>query len=620
MREADDMRIQFLFIIVLMVVTIFGCSQGSSPMIPVEPVGSELSADAIESTHVLWGLWQFVCDPDSGTVDIVPRRYSDLHLNALRFLEPPAGLYLSLESPPQFTGNVLDIDIGLRHPFLGLPQFTGFDVCGILISCGSVTGFDDPDIIMKGEGDTRLTNADGYTRWWNPDEFPYNSGQPIYGYQDGLLGMSDDEADYNATLNGYKYFADSLDALESPWDTEVDLRGMFAAGQKNVRHYTIEMDEGFVFNYAIDANWKSCGLPPSQIEPPDSFAPEANRPEAWAVSITEIENTLYFEESTGIGGGELNLQLNVYDWFDADLHSVFAESLSGIAASPGTGPIDGGVNYSTYELDLTGVDLAVNGEIEILITIISENEGYGGLLPGKDVCGYFRYVTEVFGEGPQPVEGEFYIMSDKSAWSYEATGDDNPTWIRNMYKIASGEAASNDIVMFYYGHGGWLIPTHNQTAIFGWITNDGYTPVQNNDVPIDPTGCRMITMCTPGRWEFDPFSANEIAVLKQFINSGGILSVQAEVDHSDCWSTQETFNHLIANLGSGVTWAGNYSHPDYGQVWSTNEFDPDHPVFQDCTMIKWNTPSYLNVSKPTDNIIAWGKDGEAMMVESQVED
>jgi len=106
-----------------------------------------------------------------------------------------------------FSGNVIDADIGLRRPFLGLNQFTGFDVKGILISDGSLNGFTDSDVNIPGMGDTRLLNPDGYTLWWNPNEFP-DIGT-IFGYIDGVLGQPYDIAGFTATLN----WGSNLDAI-----------------------------------------------------------------------------------------------------------------------------------------------------------------------------------------------------------------------------------------------------------------------------------------------------------------------------------------------------------------------------------------------------------------------
>ena len=45
-------------------------------------------------SHGCWGVWQFIADPQAGTLDIVPLRVSEMHVNALPFLEPPPLLHL----------------------------------------------------------------------------------------------------------------------------------------------------------------------------------------------------------------------------------------------------------------------------------------------------------------------------------------------------------------------------------------------------------------------------------------------------------------------------------------------------------------------------------------------
>ena len=160
--EVDMMRSNVLQLFLLIsVAALIGCSQATALSSPaIDPPVRD-----VNQSHNLMGLYTFACDPVSGSIDIVDARETGLHLNALKFLEPPPFLYLTLESAPKFNGNVLDIDIGLRHPFLGMDIYSGLDVCGIVFTRGSVTGFADPDIIMAGDGDTRLLNADGYTRW-----------------------------------------------------------------------------------------------------------------------------------------------------------------------------------------------------------------------------------------------------------------------------------------------------------------------------------------------------------------------------------------------------------------------------------------------------------------------
>ncbi len=380
-----------------------GCS-GSA----VDTASPDVTTDigAIHSTaggnsHSLWGLWQGHIDPVAQTIDFTQLRAAEFHLNALPFLEPPALVYLSLETL-HFDGNIIDANIGLRHPFLGLTEFTGFDVCGIFISNGSVSGFSDPALVMAGDGDTRLLNPDGYSRWWNPSEFPSNG--TIFGYTDGLLGAPDSFADYNCTLNGYKYFCDDLDDPDDPLsDVILENRGMFSAGQKNVRHYKIDMSAGLIFNYAVDANWKfPQGDPPWTA--PDDFADEANRAEAWNIVVSETDNTL-FNDGEESGGG-LSLSVDVYDWFNADMNTVRVESPGNFAMVQSAIATGGGEGYSTYEIDIADSTPAA-GEIPLLISVASEVEDFEGFITGTNATAYFAYTAAVSGEAPGGYHWEY---------------------------------------------------------------------------------------------------------------------------------------------------------------------------------------------------------------------
>ena len=380
-----------------LVAAAWGCSHG---MAPIEPsmVATPTPAEAATSDpHGLWGLYALACDLAAGTIDIEPLREAEMHLNALHFLEPPAYVNVTLESKPKINGNILDIDIGLRHPFLGQNIYTGFDVCGIMFSHGSVTGYADPDVIMAGEGDTRLLNADGYTRWWNPAEFPHND--TMFAYKNGLLGTPSENADFNCTINGYKYFTDELGKDDPLSSLDPANRGVFSAGGKNIRHYKIDMSGSLIFNYAVDACWKKpLGTPPYTV--PDDFPEAANRPEAWNITVTELENSLYFKELTGKAGGALKLQIWVYDHFSSSLNQVSVESFAGLPYTTVAIPVDSGPGYSIYELTLEGDALHQSGSAEMLITVASEATGYGGLLPGKSISAYFKETFSISSEDP----------------------------------------------------------------------------------------------------------------------------------------------------------------------------------------------------------------------------
>jgi len=398
-----------LSIAIVLALFLYGCSQGHGIIQPEVLPDVQGAQDSV-SPHYIGGLWTLSVDPKGGKLDCMELRGAGLHINALPFLEPPVNLNLTIENV-HFTGSTVECDVGLRNPFVGQEQYTGFDVCGIIITNGSLGGFSDPDIVMAGEGDTRLLNPDGLTRWWNPSEFPYTG--TILGYKDGLWGTPYAQGQYNCTLNAYKYFCDDLTDPDDPL-TKVSLssRGMFSAGQKNMRHYAVDFSSGLIFNYAVDACWaKPKGDYPWTI--PDDFPPVANRPEAWYASVTEVENTLW--NDGGDSGGSLKLSIDVYDWFNAAENLVRVESPGNFDMVEVSEPIGGGEGYSTYEVDIP--DAHPGPEyIDLLITVQSGAIGYGGLLPGKPVSAYFLNTSKVTTEHIPPAQ--FAYSSSKSG-NYE---------------------------------------------------------------------------------------------------------------------------------------------------------------------------------------------------------
>ncbi len=380
---------------------VVGCSGTGSA---IEPESVVARAESASQGHCMMGLWQFTADPVEQTLEAVPIRMADMHLNALHFLEPPALLYLTLESL-QFNGNIIETDIGLRHPFLGLNEFTGFDVCGLLITNGSVSGFDDASLMMTGDGDTRLLNPDGYSRWWNPSEFPHDN--TMLAYKDGLLGTPDSTANFNTTLNAYKLFCDELSASDPVSALDPMSRCVFSAGQQNIRHYTIELGGGLIFNYAVDACWMfPQGDPPYDV--PEDFGPGANRPEAWHLAITEIANTLWNDGNDS--GGALALSIDVWDHFDAGLNSVKVECPGAFSPVVSSTPVGSGDGYATYEIEIASATPPPDS-MPILVSVSCEKENFQGFIPGIYITAYFTSSVTV-GTGAPP-EG-IYVDGDNA--------------------------------------------------------------------------------------------------------------------------------------------------------------------------------------------------------------
>jgi hypothetical protein len=386
------MRMRFCIPIAILVIFALGLGCSGNPGVMDSMDKDDIRGNSTAGSHHCFGLWQMVADPAEGTLDVIELREAMMHLNALPFLEPPALLNLSLEHI-EFIGNTeLIADIGLRHPFLGLTEFSGFDVCGILISNGNGT-FGNTGLSYAMGDDTYLLNPDGYTRWWNPEDFPQDG--TISAYKDGLLGTPDSVGNFNTDLNGYKYYSDELSNLDNILECTPANRGLFSAGSKNIRRFHINLGtEGLVFNYAVDANWQfPSGAPPYTA--PDDFALEANRPEAWAMSFTELENTLY---NDGVdSGGDLSLLIYVYDHFNAWMNAVRVDSPGNFPNASTMFPVGSGDGYSTYQIDITDATPAEDS-IPLFIIIESEVFGYGGNIPSEAVTAFFTGSVSVSDE------------------------------------------------------------------------------------------------------------------------------------------------------------------------------------------------------------------------------
>ncbi len=484
-------NLQFV-LLTLSLVLILGCSSHwDNPTAPLGEVNAGIQGGG---SHQLWGLWQFSIDRENDSLDISPLREAGFHLNALPFLEPPVLKNLTLESL-QFDGNLIDCEIGLRHPFLGLDQFMGFDVCGILISNGSKAGYTDPDILAPGQDNLRLLNPDGYSRWWNPVEFPVNNGT-MFGYTDGLLGTPDSAAGFSATLNGYKYFCNDLNDPGSPVnDVDPEGRGLFSAGTKLVRRYLIDMgNDGLVFNYAVDASWEfPNGAQPWHV--PDDFGPGANRPEAWNVSLHTIENTLFNDGEEN--GGELSLDVLVYDWFNPDINTVRIESPGNLTTTETSTPIDGGPGYSTYSIDFTEATPSQE-EIELFITVECEVSGYGGLLPGKKQAMYWFADIPVDDESPGGDPEDPIIVKSVPAGAFDVALSGNYAYtVRyGLYIVDISSPEDAAVVKTVSLPGGYGIAVSNGYAYVA----GGFTGGDFHVVDIDPPEDAYLvhTVNTPG--------------------------------------------------------------------------------------------------------------------------
>jgi hypothetical protein len=114
---------------------------------------------------MLWGLWDVMIDPASGTIETVPIRGPEFTANVTVFLQPPKGSlnylkFTNLDLTKWFDQGLIELDVGLTHPFPGYDEYTGFDV---LTTCRTSTPM--PTTARSGDasGPARRTTA---TTWW----------------------------------------------------------------------------------------------------------------------------------------------------------------------------------------------------------------------------------------------------------------------------------------------------------------------------------------------------------------------------------------------------------------------------------------------------------------------
>lgn len=129
------------------------CSSGESNLIeplPPQEAGSRLPEGS--ESHTLLGYFSVAIDLANKTVDVVPLRDVQFHVNVLPFLEPPplTNLTLGWETLViDWDNGTVETDIIITHPFYGAMEFMGFDVKGIVITDGSLDGFEDDDIVIS---------------------------------------------------------------------------------------------------------------------------------------------------------------------------------------------------------------------------------------------------------------------------------------------------------------------------------------------------------------------------------------------------------------------------------------------------------------------------------------
>jgi hypothetical protein len=273
---------RYIATLAVFAVILFGCAHaGRNPVVPVAPGGdqiepTDLAALAVDrdGPHRLLGSWTFYIDSAHERVDVVPRRDPHFHLNGLRFLEEYCKNCLQITSILNNGDGTIDLTVRITHPFKGFPQYTGFDVKGIIMFNGSYeypnSGFykELPKPIFRvswrERGDPEVLNPDGYVIRWSP-QWQSGSTAPIFNYWEGRFARGVPNADLNAYLNFYSH----------------EERHMFASDASVSRTCHIWLPPGpVVAGYAVEACWEPPTVTPV-TNPLEDFPLSANQGEAY---------------------------------------------------------------------------------------------------------------------------------------------------------------------------------------------------------------------------------------------------------------------------------------------------------------------------------------------------
>jgi len=288
---------------------------------------SSASAQSAEGPHRLWGQYLLYFDRDHTTVEVAPIRQAGLHLNALKFLESYCTDCLEITKFVNNGDGTYDLTLSITHPFPDNPEYTGFDVKGIIMFNGShelsfwsMSGI-YPDVNKDGTGkfhvswrelgDPEVLNPDGYSVLWSP-WWISGSTMPIFNYWKGKYSFGTPSANINAFINFYT-------------DEE---RHMFRVDGTVERTYKLFLPPGpLVAGYAVDACWEPPTVTPV-TDPLNDFPISANQPEPYFYRyVLNNDEPITFEPCCGAPDDCSDLRHEYSKWY-GDVNNAATISFS----------------------------------------------------------------------------------------------------------------------------------------------------------------------------------------------------------------------------------------------------------------------------------------------------
>ena len=315
-------------ILILILVILYACSGGKDPVTGDIPSDTDLGMSGVTdvvNNKLVISYGKIFINTSSGSVEMLPDRSTEYHINVLPFIQPPKGnpmcFGIELINDYWTTQGRMDVDLTFTHPLPEYAEYSIFDVMGVIITGGNQHALYNSGVTYSDGGEVNCTvlNADGYTRWYNRVEFN-NPLAPIFSHVDGAYSF--DTIGLNATINPYKYYATGLSATGNAATFlagNVDTRGILAPGSLGTRRFELQwpMVGGspiLTLDYAYIASWVEPDvIPPENV--PDDFPLAANALEPVAAKITDY-TTLWKYKIGEIPefGGQASLEIEAFGW------------------------------------------------------------------------------------------------------------------------------------------------------------------------------------------------------------------------------------------------------------------------------------------------------------------
>jgi formylglycine-generating enzyme required for sulfatase activity len=470
MRSASS-----IIAILLAAACLLGCGQNApgAPPLDNDPAiteGPGVSL-ALPANRSLLGIYTIRISADRSSVEITPNRALALHLNAVRMLEvDPCSDCLSIEEINPLGEGRVEVTIQLKHPYSNDHKgLTGFDVRGIVMAPGSFE-FPTAGVTAGREelGDLTLVGADGYTRLFNPEEFPEGKHQaPALNYIPGEFATPSLEA---AILNPYLVFVPEEE------------RNHFPAGATASRVYDLKLPAGPVeFGYAVDVNWVPVDGPVVNV--PDDFPLSANSIEAYRVWVS-IGKGL-----TPTGTGTARVMIEVFDWQGADtIEQVLTEApdlFDGeVEASLSTVTDESAIYYGQIQ----NSKLAPIGDYPLLVTVKDkETDPNLGPVAAYQVITAHVTLTGVWIRELVLIPAGEFIMGGDPDFDPQVnpTVGETPQHVHptGEYWIGRFEISSEEYAAFM-ADGGYFEPAYWSSEGWDWrLANDIVAPLGWNEWP-----------------------------------------------------------------------------------------------------------------------------------------